>query len=134
MSVTIKTSEIDWLEKAVKCFTEKSAFTFVDDAKMGLTETDLKSAVNLIRGAKSKGNKTWKSIVGVLTGIGITGAGVYIIMLAIIDPEPTTKLGLLVGGGLLIALTGSLGVLSSLGVNFNVSAKSAIGHFEITPK
>jgi len=134
MSIIIKTSESDWLEKSIKCFTEKTAFSFVDDAKMGLTETDLKSAVNLIRVAKSKGNKTWKSIVGVLTGLGITGAGVYIIMLAIIDPEPTTKLGLLVSGGLIITLTGSLGVLSSLGMNFNVSAKTKLGQFEITPK
>lgn len=133
MGRIIRTSEVNWLESAIKCYSEKTRFTFIDDANLGITEKDLKSAVNLIRGANTKSDKTWKSIVGVLAGMGISGMGIYIIGLAIVDPEPTTKLGLLVGGGLVLVLTGSLGALYSLGVTFNVAASSVFGKFEVSP-
>ena len=78
---------------------------------------------------------TWQQIVGVLSGIGITGVGIWMVAAAIADPEPTTKLGLLIGGGIILALTGSLGTLAALGIKFSVSAKSPLGHtFEIKPK
>lgn len=135
MNEIVKTSERDWLEKALKLYTEKKLFKFIDDAGLKLTEEDLKSAVSLIRAAKSKGGVSWKQIVSVLAGIGITGVGVWIIAAAIADPEPTTKLGLLIAGGIVLALTGSLGTLTALGVKFSVSAKSPQGHeFEIKPE
>lgn len=133
MNTIIRTSEVNWLERAIKCYSEKTRFTFIDDANLGIIEKDLKSAINLIRGASTKSDKTWRSIAGVLAGMGISTMGIYIIGLAIIDPEPTTKLGLLVGGGLVLVLTGSLGIFYSLGVTFNVSASSVFGRFEVNP-
>ncbi len=123
------------MEKAIKLYTEKQAFLLHDDAELKLTRADLKSAVSLIRAAKSKGGVTRKQILGLLTGIGITGIGVWIIAAAIADPEPTTKLGLLITGGLVLTFTGSFGALTSLGVRFSVSARSPLGHsFEIKPE
>ncbi len=135
MNNIVRTSDKDWLEKAIKLYTDKKPFTFEDDAGLKLTKADLKSAVSLIRAAKSKGVVTWQQIVGVLAGIGITGVGVWIIAAAIAAPEPTTKLGLLITGGIILALTGSLGTLAALGVRFSVSAKSPQGHsFVIKPE
>ena len=135
MNEIVRTSEKDWLEKSLKLYTEKKLFKFIDDAGLKLTEEDLRSAVDLIRAAKSKGGVSWQQIVGVLAGIGITGVGVWIIAAAIADPEPTTKLGMLIAGGIILALTGSLGTLAALGVRFSVSAKSPQGHeFEIKPE
>ncbi len=135
MDKIVRTSETDWLEKAIKLYTEKQAFLLHDDAELKLTRADLKSAVSLIRAAKSKGGVTRKQILGLLTGIGITGIGVWIIAAAIADPEPTTKLGLLITGGLVLTFTGSFGALTSLGVRFSVSARSPLGHsFEIKPE
>lgn len=133
MGRIIRTSEVNWLESAIKCYSEKVRFTFIDDANLGITDEDLKSAINLIRGANTKTDKTWKSIAGVLAGMGISSMGIFIIGLAIVDPEPTTKLGLLVGGGLVLVLTGSLGIFYSLGVTFYVSASSVFGKFEVNP-
>ena len=127
MKTIIRTSEVNWFEKSMKCYKEKISFTFIDDANLGITETNLKSGFDLIRSRKMP----WESIVGVLAGIGITRVGIYIIGLAIADPEPTTKLGLLISGGLLLALTGSIGILYSLGVNFSVSASSTYGGFTV---
>ena len=135
MNEIVRTSEKDWLEKALKLYTEKKLFKFIDDAGLKLTEEDLRTAVDLICAAKSRGGVSWQQIVGVLAGIGITGVGVWIIAAAIADPEPTTKLGMLITGGIILALTGSLGTLAALGVRFSVSAKSPQGHeFEIKPE
>ena len=135
MSNVIRTSNNNWLEQAIKFYTDKKQFTFDDDAGLGITEADLKSAVALIRAAKSKGHVAWQQIVGVLAGIGITGVGVWIIAAAIGDPEPTSKLGLLIAGGVVLALTGSLGTLAALGLRFSVTAKSpAGGSFEVKPE
>jgi hypothetical protein len=125
----------DWLEQAVKLYRDKKPFLFEDDANLGLTESDLKSAVALIRAARSKGSVTWQQIVGVLAGFGITGVGVWMVGAAIADPEPTTKLGLLIAGGIILALTGSLGTLAALGIRFSVSADSPGGHsFKVRPE
>lgn len=135
MKDVIKTSDGEWLQKAITFYGGRKLFTLVDDAGLGITDADLKSAVTLIRAAKRKGAATWQQIAAVLAGIGITGIGVWMIAAAILDPEPTSKLGLLVAGGILMALTGSIGTLAGLGVRFVVTAKSAQGHtFEIKPE
>jgi len=87
----------------------------------------LKSPVSLIKAAKSKGRIRWQQSIGVLASLGITGVGVWMVYAAIIDPEPTAKLGLLIGGGIIIALTGSLGTLSSLGIRVKIIIKSPKG-------
>jgi hypothetical protein len=134
MNKEIKTSEPEWFESTLKMYADKKEFTFVDDAKLGLTKTDLKSAVSLIKASKSKGNKTIKTITSVLVGLGLSSSGVWIVILAIADPEPTTKLGLLITGGFILALTGGYGTLRALGVNFTVTARKGDYSFEIKPE
>jgi hypothetical protein len=131
----VQTSSKDWLEQAIRLYTQKKPFTLEDDAKLGLTEADLRSAVALIRAARTKGRITWQQIAAVLAGFGITGIGVWMVAAAITDPEPTTKLGLLIAGGIVLALTGSLGTLAALGVRFTVSGSTPDGHsFEVKPE
>ena len=134
MKEIIKTSQPEWFETRIKQYSLKKEFTFIDDAKLGLTKNDLKSAVNLIKAAKSKGGKTIKTITTVLIGLGITASGVWLVLLAIVDPEPTTKLGLLIAGGFILAITGGYGTLRALGVNFSVTAKKGDYVFEIKPE
>ena len=135
MNLIVKTSQTEWLKVAIDNYSKKQTFTLVDDAKIGLTEKDLVSAVSLIRTAKKKAGLSFKTIAQALTSIGITGAGVYIVIIAIADPEPTSKLGLLITGCLLLAVTGSLGALSSLGIKFSISAKTFGGNeFFIRPE
>ncbi len=134
MNLIIKTSDTEWLKIAIDNYSRKQAFTLIDDAQIGLSEKDLVSAVTLIRAAKKKGGFSIKTIAQALTSIGITGAGVYIVILAIADPEPTSKLGLLITGGLVLAVTGSLGALYSLGIKFSIAAKTFGGNeFYIRP-
>ena len=128
----VKTKETDWFRKAMELYVQKQAFVLVDDAGIGLTEKDLESAIALIKAFQEKEGASMRQVTAVLAGLGITGVGVWMIWAAIVDPEPTSKLGLLIGGGVILALTGSLGTLASLGVKFSVSTRSPHGHtFEI---
>ena len=131
----VRTSDDDWLLLALEFYKEKVPFTFIDDAELGLTAEDLGSAVTLMRAAKQKGGATIKTIVSVLTGLGLSGAGLWMIAAAVFDPEPTSKLGLLVAGGTLITLTGGLGTFHALGVKFTITGKGLRGsEFKIEPK
>ena len=124
----IKTSEKDWLKRAIKKYNNKEPFELIDDAGIGFNKDDMKSGISLLKAAKEKGNISVKQIIAVLAGIGITGAGVYIIIAAIAAPEPTTKLGLLISGGILLALTGSVGTFAALGYRFSVEHESKDGN------
>lgn len=130
----ILTSDENWVDRAMKAYTKKVAFDLVDDAKIGLSEKDVKSAINLLSFMKKERKMKLKDISSVLVGLGITASGVWIVLAAIADPEPTSKLTLLVTGGLILALTGSLGTLRALGITFSVSAKTFGGNeFHISP-
>lgn len=130
---SIKTSEKDWVSRAMKMYTKKQTFDLVDDAELGLSEKDVRSAVNLMKFLKQEKHLTVREIAQVLVGLGITASGVWMVIAAIADPEPTSKLGLLIGGGLVLALTGGLGTLRALGIQFSVSGKAFGNEFHISP-
>lgn len=129
----IYTSEKNWLKCALKAFTKNEKFEFIDDAKIGITENDLKAALNLLKAAKIKAKLSMKDIVSSLASIGITGVGVWLFIAAIADPEPTSKLWLMISGGIMIMLTGSLSLLRSFGNQYSVSISNSMGGFELNP-
>jgi len=129
----IATSDPKWLEQAIQAYASKTGFDLVDDHELGLTKADLESAVTLIRAAKTKGRVAWRTVAAALAGVGLTGIGVWMIAAAIVDPEPTSKLGLLIGGGVVIVLTGGLATLRALGISFTVTARGPRSEFRISP-
>lgn len=129
----IRTSDPQWLEKTLKLYSKKDEFTIIDDADLGLSKDDVSSVIKIVRAAREKGKIDAKRILSALSGAGLTTTGVWMVYAAIIDPEPTSKLSLLVGGGILCILTGSLTLFSSLGVNITVRVGKG-GVFEIFPK
>jgi len=133
MNEVIRTSNEKWLEKALELYKNKTPFEFVDDFGIGITEEDLISAVALIKAAKEKGGITWKEIAGILTGLGMSGVGIWMIVIAVADPEPTSKLGILLAGGVLLVLTGGLSILRCLGVKWRVKAGGKGGSITVEP-
>lgn len=134
VDLVVRTSDEKWLENTLKYYSEKKLFTLIDDIGLGLTEEDLKKASKLIKAAKRKAGMKVKEIAGAITSIGIAASGVVLIVLAFLDPEPTTKLTLLVAGGIVLALTGSLGALAVFGVRFSIAAKTKQGEYTIKPE
>jgi hypothetical protein len=100
-ALTIRTSEADWLPRLTKAYREQSQVELIDDAGLGV---DPATQSLLQMGASGRlTRREWTAVV--LSG-GMTLFGATLIVLAIVDPDPTSKLGLLVGSGALLALTG----------------------------
>jgi len=105
----IKTSEEGWLKELAVVYKEKSPVTVVDDAKVGIDLTT-DTIFNIARKAKL----STAEITAVCIAIGMSAAGIGMILLAFFDPEPTTKLGLLIAGGATLLLTGGFSAIKVL--------------------
>ena len=99
----IRTSDPGWLESLARAYRERHPVVVVDDAGAGIdpARQTIFQMARLIR-------LTSREIAAVAVALGMGGAGVLMIVLAFLDPEPTSKLGLLVGGGAFCVFTGGL--------------------------
>jgi hypothetical protein len=106
---TIRTSEMGWLSRLAAAYRERLPVRLVDDAKAGI---DPQSQNLVAMGLHARLSPTEWMAVGV--SLGLSAAGIGFVVLAFLDPEPTSKLGLLVGGGALCALTGGVSAVGIL--------------------
>ena len=81
----------------------------VDDAKIGIDPRD-QSLLAMGKHAKLS-RKEWGAV---LIALGMAGAGILMVAAAILDPEPTSKLGLLIVSGGVIALSGGFTAIKIL--------------------
>ncbi len=100
---TIRTSQQGWFERLVKAYRERTPILLIDDAEVGI---DPQSQSLVAMGIKAGLSPADWAAVGV--ALGVSAAGVLMVVLAFVDPEPTSKLGLLVGGGAVCVLTGGM--------------------------
>lgn len=107
--VKVRTSEKGWFGKLARAYRERTPILVVDDANVGV-DPAAESLVSM--GLKAGLSPTEWTAVGV--SIGVSAAGITMVVLAFLDPEPTSKLGLLVGGGAVCVLTGGLSAIRVL--------------------
>lgn len=105
----IRTSEQDWLERLAKAYKQKRPTTLVDDAGIGIDP--LKDSLHSMG---KKAGLGMRGFAGVLVALGMGYFGVAIIATAFADPEPTSKLGLAIGAGAVMALGGGWGAIRIL--------------------
>ena len=105
----IKTSHEGWLKELARAYKRKTPVTIVDDAKVGI-DVSKDSIFNMGRKAKLSS----ANITAVCVALGMSTAGIGMILLAFFDPEPTTKLGLLIAGGTTVLLTGGFSAIHVL--------------------
>ena len=99
--LTIRTSEHGWLAQLAKAYRNRDNIVVIDDAKVGI---DPSKQTLLDMGLKTGlSRKEW---VAVLIAGGMTLFGAVVIILAILDPDPTSKLGLLIATGGVLTVTG----------------------------
>ncbi|MGA7524815.1 MAG: hypothetical protein WBW84_20360 [Acidobacteriaceae bacterium] len=99
--LTIRTSERDWLARLTEAYRNQTQVELIDDAGAGI---DPARQSLLQMGLSGKLSRREWTAVSISAGMTVFGAG--LIIAAILDPDPTSKLGLLVGSGALLALTG----------------------------
>lgn len=98
---TVRTSEKDWLARLTKAYREHLEVELIDDANLGIDP-----ATQSLLQMGLAGKLTRKEWTAVTISGGMTIFGATMVVLAILDPDPTSKLGLLVASGSLLALTG----------------------------
>lgn len=106
---TIRTSEKGWLTRLTQAYRSRMPVSLIDDARVGI---DPQSQSLASMGISARLSPREWAAVGV--SLGLSAAGVGFVVLAFLDPEPTSKLGLLVGGGALCALTGGASAVGIL--------------------
>ena len=107
--LTIRTSERGWLARLAEAYRNRSQVVIVDDANVGI---DPSSQTLLDMGLKTGlSRKEWTAV---LVAGGMTLFGGTIIILAILDPDPTSKLGLLIASGAVMALGGGFSTIRIL--------------------
>jgi hypothetical protein len=105
----VKTSDPEWLRRLALIYQARLAVELIDDAGLGIHPEDQ----TLLQMARHSGLSK-REIAGVSVALGMSGVGLTMVALAVIDPEPTSKLGLLVGGGAVCVLGGGFSAIRIL--------------------
>ncbi len=97
----IRTSEPGWFLKLARAYRERRAATLIDDGGIGV---DPEAESLLEMGRKSRlSSSEWAAV---LVALGVSSVGVWLVRMAILDPEPTSKLWLLIGSGAVCIIGG----------------------------
>jgi hypothetical protein len=101
VSETIRTSEAGWLTELASAYQSRTPVVVVDDGRVGLDPAN-QTLFDMGRAARL----STKEIVAtcIASGMGVFGAG--LVVAAILDPDPTSKLGLLIASGAVLAFSG----------------------------
>ena len=124
--LTIRTSQPGCFPALAQAYRERKPLTLLDDANVGI---DPQSQSLVSMGIKAGLSPADWVAVGV--SVGVSAAGVMMVVLAVLDPEPTSKLGLLVGGGAVCVLTGGLTAVGILTRRRPPSIEMGPGGFKI---
>jgi len=124
---TIRTSQPGWFQRLARAYRERRPVFLVDDAGVGI---DPQSQSLVAMGITAGLSPADWAAVGV--ALGMSAAGVLMVVLAFLDPEPTSKLGLLVGGGAVCVLTGGLTAVAVLTRRRPPTIEMSAGGFKIS--
>jgi hypothetical protein len=105
----IRTSKPDWFTDLSKAYKSHTAVRLVDDADFGVNPLN---QTLFEMGVEAKLPPT--QIAAACIALGMATVGVGLIVLAFIDPEPTSKLGILLAGGVVLIGTGGWGAIKIL--------------------
>ena len=107
--LVVRTSEPGWLAALAKAYREQIPTLIIDDANVGIDPSN-HSLFDMGR----KASLSTAEIAAVCIACGISVAGVGLIILAIYDPDPTSKLGLLIAVGGVLAFSGGFSAIRIL--------------------
>jgi len=101
--VIIRTSETGWLKQVAKAYKDRRPFLLEDDAKIGI---DPREETLLQMGHKAKlVAREWTAL---LISLGIAGVGAWLLVMAVLDPEPYSKVAVTIATGAILLGTGGL--------------------------
>lgn len=102
----VRTSQPRWLDALARNYKDRTSVLLIDDAGIGLDP----GSQTLLLMARQAG-LSQREVAGACVAAGMSAVGITMIVLAFLDPEPTSKLGLLVAGGTVCTLYGGFSAL-----------------------
>lgn len=105
----LRASQAKWLPLLAKAYKDKAPLMLRDDAQLGIDPIHESLFMMGVRAKLSVNEMT-----AVCVALGMAAAGVALVVLAVIDPEPTSKLALLIAGGIMLIGTGGFGAIRIL--------------------
>ena len=124
--IFIRTSDSKWFESLARAYKKRLSIKLIDDAGVGI-EPAKQTLLDMGKQARL-GKSQW---AGVLVSLGMSGIGIWMIVAAIHDPEPTSKLGLLIVGGSVCILGGGFSAIRILTKLRPPSVTAGKGGFKI---
>ena len=125
--LVVRTSQSGWLAVLAKAYKEQTPTLIIDDANVGIDPAN-HSLFDMSR----KVDLSTAEITAVCIACGMSLAGIGMVLIAFYDPEPTSKLALLIGSGVLLALTGGLSAIYILTKKKPPNIKVGKNGFEIS--
>jgi hypothetical protein len=110
--LVVRTSDSGWLARLASAYRDQTPALIIDDAHVGIDPSQ-HSLFDMGRTARLTG----REIGAVCISCGMSLAGAGMVLLAFLDPEPTSKLGLLIASGALLAFTGGWSAIQVLTKN-----------------
>jgi hypothetical protein len=123
----VKTSDPHWLKALAAMYRARQPGLLVDDAGLSLDPAQ-QTLLQMARQSRL----SRKEIVGACVALGMSAAGITMVVLAFVDPEPTSKLGLLVGGGVVCVLGGGFSAIRILTTHKPPDIRATIHGIEIS--
>lgn len=99
--IVIRTTENQWLKSLAVAYKSRKEVLLIDDAHIGINPLE---DTLFKMGLKAKLSRA--DIVAVCASLGIGAVGVALIVGAFLDPEPTSKLLLIISSGVLLVFSG----------------------------
>jgi hypothetical protein len=102
----IRTSVPGWLAQLAKAYRNREQIVIIDDAGAGIDP----SGQTLLQMGLKRGlsRNEW---IGVCVAVGMGVWGAVMVVLAVLDPDPTSKLGLMVGSGVVLTAGGGFSAI-----------------------
>jgi hypothetical protein len=124
--LTIRTSKNGWLTELAKAYKDQTSLLLVDDANVGIDPSN-----QTIFAMGRKAELSTAEITAVCVSCGMSAAGVTMVLLAFFYPDPTSKLGLLIASGAVLAFTGGFSAIYILTKKKPPNIKVGPGGIEI---
>jgi hypothetical protein len=106
---TIRTSDPDWLEQLAAAYAKRRRATIIDEAGLGVDPA--RHTILQMGHQAGLSAARWSKV---LVALGVSTAAAAVILVAVLDPEPTTKLALLVAGGGMLLFYGGMAAVRIL--------------------
>lgn len=125
--LAIYTSSPKWLRDLARAYKSQMTVTLIDDARLGVNPVN-QTLLDMGRKA-NLGVQDW---VAVIIGLGVGAVGAWLIVMAVLDPEPYTKIGFVIAAGGVMTMGGGYSAMRVITGHKPPHVKiSPSGEFEI---